>query len=210
MSHIVLLGDSIFDNAAYVAAAPAVIDQVRSALSIGWKSTLLAVDGNVALDVREQLNRVPSDATHLVMSVGGNDALGVLTQLHSPTPLPMMQALRLLADIQTKFASDYAAILKITLALKLPILCCTIYDQVPGLTQELRTALSTFNDVILRECARHHVSVLDLRSVCTDATDYSVISPIEPSNSGGQKIAFRIVSIVLSGTLDSKVCQIHA
>jgi hypothetical protein len=210
MTHIALLGDSIFDNAAYVAGAPAVIDQVRSALPSGWKSTLVAVDGNVAIDVREQLKRIPADATHLVMSVGGNDALGVLTQLHSPTPLPMMHALRVLADIQTKFASDYAAILKAALAFELPILCCTIYDQVPGLTQELRTALSTFNDVILRECVRHHVPVLDLRSVCTEATDYSVISPIEPSNSGGQKIASRIVSIVLSGTLESKVCQIHA
>jgi len=30
MTHLVLLGDSIFDNAAYVAGAPAVIDQVRS------------------------------------------------------------------------------------------------------------------------------------------------------------------------------------
>ena len=210
MSHIALLGDSIFDNAAYVAGAPAVIDQVRSALPRSWKASLLAVDGNVARDVLEQLNRIPSDATHLVMSVGGNDALGVLTQLHSPTPLPMMHALRVLADIQTKFAMDYGVILKAALALELPILCCTIYDQVPGLTQELRTALSTFNDAILRECARNRVPVLDLRSVCTEATDYSVISPIEPSNGGGQKIATRIASIVLNGNLESKVCQIHA
>jgi hypothetical protein len=210
MSHVALLGDSIFDNAAYVAGAPAVIDQVRSALPIGWRATLIAVDGNVALDVREQLNRIPEGVTHLVLSVGGNDALGVLTHLHSPTPLPMMHALRVLADIQTKFAKDYGSIIKTALALKLPILCCTIYDQVPGLTQELRTALSTFNDVILRECARHHVPVLDLRSVCTEAADYSVISPIEPSNSGGQKIASRIVTIVLGGTLESEICQIHA
>ena len=32
MAHLVLLGDSIFDNAAYVEGGPAVIDHVRLAL----------------------------------------------------------------------------------------------------------------------------------------------------------------------------------
>lgn len=210
MTHLVLLGDSIFDNAAYVAGAPAVIDQVRTLLPTGWRATLLAVDGDVAADVREQVTRIPADVTHLVLSVGGNDALGTLTQLHSPTPLPMMQALRALADIQVRFAKDYVDTLQIVCASGTPVVCCTIYDQVPGLTQELRTALSIFNDVILRECARFKVQVLDLRCVCTESTDYSVISPIEPSNSGGQKIASRIANIVLGNSLNAKRCQIHA
>lgn len=209
MNHLVLLGDSIFDNAAYVAGAPAVIEQVRSLLPAGWKATLLAVDGNVATDVREQVTLIPADVTHLVMSVGGNDALGTLTQLHSPTPLSMMQALRALANIQVRFAKDYADTLKIVCASGTPVVCCTIYDQVPGLTQELRTALSIFNDVILRECTRFQVPVLDLRCVCTESTDFSVVSPIEPSNSGGMKIASRIASIVLNNTLNATKCQIH-
>ena len=209
MSHIVLLGDSIFDNAAYVAGAPAVIDQVRSLLPSGWAATLLAVDGSITADVREQASRIPADTTHLVMSVGGNDALGTLTQLHSPAPLPMMQALRVLADIQVKFAKDYVNTLRIVCASGTPIVCCTIYDQVPGLTQELRTALSIFNDVILRECARYQVPVLDLRCVCTEASDYSAVSPIEPSHSGGQKIASRIVNMALNNSSNAKRCQIH-
>ena len=176
--HLVLLGDSVFDNGAYVDGAPAVIDQVRSLLPDHWRASLLAVDGNVVLDVRNQIKRLPLDASHLVMSIGGNDALGVLTQLHSPEPLSIMQSLKVLAGIQMKFEQDYVAILNLALMSELPLLCCTIYDQVPGLTQELRTALSLFNDVISRECARIHIPVLDLRSVCTEASDYSVISPI--------------------------------
>ena len=210
MTHLVLLGDSIFDNAAYVAGAPAVIDQVRSLLPTGWKATLLAVDGNVTADVREQVKRIPADATHLVMSAGGNDALGALPQVYSPTLLPMMQALRVLADIQFKFARDYVETLRTVCALGIPVVCCTIYDQVPSLTPELRTALSIFNDVILRECARVQVPVLDLRCVCTETTDYSEVSPIEPSNSGGQKIASRIVNIVIGNTFNAARCQIHA
>lgn len=209
MTHLVLLGDSIFDNAAYVAGAPAVIDQVRSLLPTSWKASLLAVDGNVAADVIEQVKRIPLDATHLVMSVGGNDALSTLAKLHSPTPLSMMQALRELAEIQFRFARDYVDTLSLVCASGTPVLCCTIYDQVPGLMPELRTALSIFNDVILRECARFQVQVLDLRCVCTEATDYSVVSPIEPSESGGYKIASWIVKIVVGKTLDTARCQIH-
>ena len=46
-SQLVLLGDSIFDNAAYVPGRPAVIDQVRNRLRQGWRATLLARDGSV-------------------------------------------------------------------------------------------------------------------------------------------------------------------
>src|SRR5947207_13405696 len=49
--HVVLLGDSIFDNKRYVDKGPAVIDQLREALPEGWKATLLAIDGSIAADV---------------------------------------------------------------------------------------------------------------------------------------------------------------
>jgi hypothetical protein len=75
MPHVVLLGDSIFDNAAYVAGGPDVIRQLRPKLPEGWRATLLAVDGAVTSGVPNQLARLPSDASHLAISVGGNDAL---------------------------------------------------------------------------------------------------------------------------------------
>jgi AraC-like DNA-binding protein len=42
MIHIVLLGDSIFDNAAYVAGGPDVVRQLRDTLPSGWRATLNA------------------------------------------------------------------------------------------------------------------------------------------------------------------------
>ena len=84
MPHLILLGDSIFDNAAYTAGGPAVIDQVRQNLPAGWQASLVAVDGDTTTDVPQQLRRLSSDATHLVLSVGGNDALNVLPQLEAP------------------------------------------------------------------------------------------------------------------------------
>ena len=46
--HVILLGDSIFDNAAYVPGGPAVIEHLRRGLPEGWKATLLGVDGSLA------------------------------------------------------------------------------------------------------------------------------------------------------------------
>src|SRR5262245_7526098 len=76
MTHIVLLGDSIFDNAAYVAGGPDVVRQLREILPSGWRASLNARDGAVIADLPQQLQALPADATHLVVSVGGNDALG--------------------------------------------------------------------------------------------------------------------------------------
>jgi len=45
-NHIVLCGDSIFDNGSYVRGEPDVAEQVREQLPDS-KVTLLAVDGNV-------------------------------------------------------------------------------------------------------------------------------------------------------------------
>ena len=50
-----------------------------------------------------------------------------------------------------------------------------------------RIALMTFNDVILRCGFERHLSIIDLRLVCSEKADYA--NPIEPSGSGGLKIA---------------------
>ena len=75
MSHVVLLGDSIFDNGIYVSRGSSVIDQLKTRLPSGWKATLAAVDGAVTSSVLRQLERIPEDATHLIVSAGGNNAL---------------------------------------------------------------------------------------------------------------------------------------
>src|SRR5687768_10561014 len=54
MYHIVLVGDSILDNNAYVASGQAVIDHLREMLPAGWKATLLAVDGSTISDIHSQ------------------------------------------------------------------------------------------------------------------------------------------------------------
>jgi hypothetical protein len=67
MSHVVLLGDSIFDNRVYVAPEPDVRHQLQAQLGAAWGVTLLAFDGHVTADVKRQLQRMPEGATHLAI-----------------------------------------------------------------------------------------------------------------------------------------------
>ena len=208
MPHIILLGDSIFDNAAYVAGGPAVIDQVRQNLPTGWQATLLAVDGDTAAGALRQLQRLPVDATHLVLSVGGNDALNCLPQLDAPAS-NLKQGLAKLSRLKSEFKISYQMLIKDLLGLSRPLLVCTIYDHVPGLPPELATALGIFNDVILREAIRNRLPVLDLRMICTEHSDYSVVSPIEPSSQGGAKIASRLVAAVRTHDFTVSGCRVY-
>jgi hypothetical protein len=86
MAHAVLLGDSIFDNGAYVSGGSPIVEQLRSRLPRDWRVTLLARDGAIATGVLNQLQKLPSDASHLIVSAGGNDALENAPVFNSPTP----------------------------------------------------------------------------------------------------------------------------
>lgn len=208
MNNLILLGDSIFDNAAYVGNGPSVIQQVNSQIPGNWQATCLAVDGDTAADVVKQLTRLPSNATHLVLSAGGNDALGCMPRLDAATST-IKQGLTALTRIQREFENTYAELVSKLVNLKTPLLVCTIYDQVPGLPPELRTALGLFNDVILREAIRHELPVLDLRMVCTEPDDFSEKSPIEPSSKGGEKVAARIVDVIHSHDFSKRHCRVY-
>ena len=79
--------------------------------------------------------------------------------------------------------------LEAVLSRGLATVVCTVYDKIPGLTPAEHAGLCLFNEAILLEAFRAAVPVIDLRLICTEASDYSEMSPIEPSESGGAKIA---------------------
>jgi GDSL-like Lipase/Acylhydrolase family len=196
MTHIVLLGDSIFDNAAYVAGGPDVIRQLRARLPDGWQATLRARDGAITGSVASQMANLPAGTTHLVVSIGGNDALGHIGVLED-TANSIASALNRLADIADGFKRNYSAMLDGLLRARLPTAVCTIYEpRFPDARlQRLGvTALSLFNDCITREAFARGLPLLDLRLICDRDEDYA--NPIEPSVKGGDKIAAAIVRAV--------------
>jgi hypothetical protein len=169
MTHTVLLGDSVFDNGAYVRGDPDVVRQLRPLLP-GGSATLLAVDGAVLADVPRQLAGLPEDATHLVVSAGGNDALLASGVLDGPAR---------------------------SVASRRPTAVCTIYDPRypdPARRRLAATALAVLNDVVTREAAARGLALLDLRVLCGEDADYA--NPIEPSVQGGEKIAAAIAAFL--------------
>ena len=132
----------------------------------------------------------------MVLSVGGNDALGSSDFLSAPAR-SAAEALSRLADIGDEFERGYLAMLADVLAHELPTAICTIYyPRFPdvALQKVAVAALTVFNDCIVRAVFAHGLPLLDLRLICTEAGDYA--NPIEPSAQGGEKIARAIAEFV--------------
>ncbi|MBI1766447.1 MAG: SGNH/GDSL hydrolase family protein [Acidobacteria bacterium] len=196
MSHVVLLGDSIFDNTAYVNGGPAVLQQLHAVLPADWRATLCAVDGSMTTNVQRQLEKLPSDADFLVVSIGGNDAIDSSDVL-TLSAQSVAEALAHLASRADQFEYNYQVMLRAVLDRKLPTTLCTVYY--PRFTEAAFqrvavTALTVFNDCIIRAAFAHGLPLLDLRLICNEDADFA--NPIEPSVQGGAKIAAAINQVV--------------
>ncbi|HZH11810.1 MAG TPA: SGNH/GDSL hydrolase family protein [Microvirga sp.] len=210
MSHVVLLGDSVFDNGHYVRPGePDVFAQLRAKLPQEWRATMCAVDGALTTSIERQLARLPEDATHLILSVGGNDALGNSGILREGAR-SVAEVMTRIADVRDSFERSYRRMLDLVTGYRLPTALCTIYDTRFPNAQERRqvmAALSVFNDVITREAFCRKLTLIDLRLICSENDDYA--NPIEPSAKGGDKIANVIAQVVM----DDAVCprsQVYA
>lgn len=218
--HIVLVGDSILDNRAYTEGRPDVSAQLRGLLGPGARVTLLARDGDVTTGVRSQLERLPADATHLVLSVGGNDALGFLDVLRRPVR-DVWSAMQELSRAVDHFRPRYHGALAAVLAHRKPTLVLTIYNGAfpPEDQPVFTTTVRLFNDVIAQavmgaggegglrvgaggfgapDAGHPPLALRDLRLVCTEMEDY--YNPIEPNARGGAKIAGVVAEWVRGST----------
>lgn len=195
--HVVLLGDSIFDNAGYLRGnGPDVTAQLRECLPEGWRVTLLARGGAVAADVPAQIERVPRDATHLIVSVGGNDA-GRQASLLGQQARSVADGLARIATVREQFAHDYRGMVKAVLVRGPAVALCTVYDPHfpdPEYNRVAIIALAAFNDIISRVAFGHDLPVIDLRLICGSDEDFA--GPTGPSARGGRKIAATIAQLV--------------
>lgn len=208
MKRIALLGDSIFDNEVYVEKKRSVKNMMTRILGKHGIVDLLAIDGSVTDQVVFQIPRLHSETDHIFVSSGGNDALRVKYLMFEAeetdeNDLNLPGIMAILRDFRASYRN---------LMLKLknwscPVTICTIYDSVPGLSAKEKVALSLFNSIIIEEAIKFGYSILDLRSICNDFGDYSSISPIEPSESGGKKIAEAICRMAFkrSGLKENRI-----
>jgi lysophospholipase L1-like esterase len=196
MTHIVLLGDSILDNKAYVGNEPDVVSHLQNLIPQNYQTTIKAVDGSLVENVSRQVLESPKDATHFIISVGGNNAI-MNSDILGLKVNSSAEVFDSLADRISDFEYQYQQMLKAVLSRNLPTAVCTIYypNFLETSFQKLSTAaLSAFNDVIIRQAISVGIPILDLRLICNEKSDYA--NEIEPSSKGGLKIAEKILTLV--------------
>lgn len=201
--YVAVMGDSTIDNAKYVGEALGT-DQMLTELFTGKCGGFypVALDGAVCSSIEKQVKQLPQgNYDHIVLSVGGNDALGYMGMLAQP--------LVDWYDAVEEFEEAYTNAVKAVMALnpdKLTL--CTIYEgwfDSVELRQATRAGVRMFNDAIQRVALDYGHAVVDLRSVCRGEDDFTLA--IEPSAQGAAKIARRLAWEVLgdAGETESEV-----
>jgi hypothetical protein len=191
---VALLGDSAIDNHSYV-NGPDVSEQLRR-LASGWDVVRLAKDGATVREVTYQLRQLPRGTTHLVLSVGGNNALGQASILSAAVG-SISEALIELGRVREEFRLRYSRMLDLIKECNLPTVACTIYEPRYD-DRRYRTivavALTAFNDVITRETVTRGCDIIDLRVMFDN--DAYFANPIEPSSEGGLRLAHSFMSFM--------------
>ena len=209
MAHIVLIGDSIFDNKAYVGNEPDVVSHLQKMIPQDWQGTLKAVDGSMIENVSKQFLESPKDATHFVISVGGNNAI-MNADILGINVNSSAEIFEVLANRTSDFEFHYSEMLKKALQYNLPTTVCTIYYpkfSEPVFQKIAVAALSSFNDVIIRQATLNGIPILDLRLICNEHNDYA--NEIEPSSIGGKKIASKILEVMENHNFSDKRTSIY-
>ena len=202
--YVALVGDSVFDNKAYVPAGHDVQNAVYR-----WRdyaesnmAYLAAVDGAVMKDVAAQPESPEvMKANKIYISIGGNDLLRYSMALENLEP-----SVYDLYEVREKFRAEYRAnvidllvdrnsgkhIYNIRRGANYakPVTLCTIYIPKMILTNEQQVAevaVSLVNDVIITEAGRVGLQVLELRNVMSMPEHFTM--EIEPSMHGSDAIA---------------------
>mmetsp|Transcript_50378 Transcript_50378/g.100196 ORF Transcript_50378/g.100196 Transcript_50378/m.100196 type:complete len:254 (+) Transcript_50378:61-822(+) len=199
-AHIALVGDSVLDNKAYTGGGPCVTEHLELKVSSRhWSVTNCAVDGDVVQDVIEsQIKTVPSSATFIVISAGGNDGLQLLSSLESEG-LTCSSFCDKLANIERVFRDRYSQMLQSLGQLGLPMLVCTVYhprfERHEWRTQIIASiGVACLNRVIRSEARKRRLPIIDLAWVFNRERDYA--NAIEPSSWGGDKISNNIIHVI--------------
>lgn len=199
--HICLMGDSIFDNDGYIPGEPGVIEQMRCSIPKAWSAFKVAVDGDCIEDIPDQLRRVPTHTTDVVVSIGGNNLMKFRHLLGQVAEGASLE--ELITSPLADFEIAYGWMLDTVSECGHRVSVCTIYTAIPFAEREMRdhapSAIGAFNAIILRLAEARGIPVIRLDVVCSDEGDYSEMSPIEPSSKGGQKIVEAILQTLGAG-----------
>lgn len=175
---VILMGDSVLNNANYVSAGNSVYDYLKKKLN---KVINLAKDGATINDLYTQLDKIPVDLnntdTYIFISAGGNDILNKRTELTT-------NEIRRLFDTYM----DFLKALRVKLgSTKINII--NLYLPTNPRFQSYKTSIDQWNQLINQYSDKigEMYNVVDLHSLLTTPEDF--VYDIEPSESASNKIA---------------------
>lgn len=175
---VILMGDSVLNNANYVPAGNSVYDYLKKKLN---KVINLAKDGATINDLYAQLDKMPVDLnntdTYIFISAGGNDILNERTALTT-------NKIRRLFDTYM----DFLKALRVKLgSAKINII--NLYLPTNPKFQSYKTSIDQWNQLIDQYSDKigEMYNVVDLYSLLTTPEDF--VYDIEPSESASDKTA---------------------
>ena len=209
MPKLVLMGDSTLANIAHT-GPPELLEQLREVLPADWSAHLCAIDGARIDDVFGQIPTVPEDASHILLSIGGNNCIEFTHHLKSVMP-NLGKALYYTDTLRVRLAQSYRRLLDEILELGKPTMVCTVYNpKLPSQGQQriVETIIAMVNDAIIAGACATQTPVLDLRPLGVERANF--VSPIELNHRGAQFFCDAIVRMIETGALEQRETTIHS
>ena len=184
----ILLGDSIIKNNSYVKNGKA-IDDILNEKTNG-NTHCYAKDDSTIVDIYSQLDSIPSDlnkgSTIIFLSVGGNDILNnyadkEVSVKDTKVLDPIFNAYKILIkSIQTKMNDSKLVLLDIYYPTNIKL-------------NQYKPILEEWNRLIANFASTNKLQIIKISNILIESTDFTL--NIEPSESGGEKISNKLMSI---------------
>jgi lysophospholipase L1-like esterase len=218
--NILLLGDSIIDNRSYVLEGELDVTAHLKKLYLDQPDVSIAnnaVDGDTMYDLEQNHlgGEELQNASHIIVSIGGNDLLHNISFLQTTSELSKVMGKdarigkwgvkelnpsrnkvfeETYFEIIKPFTKQYETIVANLSNHRAKLLLCTVYegdlvdsDEFSDVNNSSKTMVSLFNDIVYRTANKYGADVLELREIFVSPEDYA--NPIEPSHIGGGKLA---------------------
>ena len=181
--HLVLLGDALQNiDLGKGQAEDTLVPRPRNP----WKLTVLQPPEVLR---QGRVRAIPAGVTHIGICIDGGWAIETSGLLQGYA-LTIGEALDALARAADEFESMFARLIAAAAEAGVPTIVCTLvparYTE-PSQQRVAATALAIFNDRILRRAVAAHLSIVELRLVCDEDSDYA--SETLLSHAGVRKVA---------------------
>jgi hypothetical protein len=181
--HLVLLGDALQNiDLGKGQAESTLVPRPRNP----WKLTVLQPPEVLR---QGRVRAIPAEASHIGICVDGGWAIETSGLLKGRAQ-SIQDALDTLATAADEFENMFARLIAAATETGVPTIVCTLVPAryvEPSKQRVAATALAIFNDRILRRAVAARLSIVDLRLVCDEDSDYA--SQTLLSHAGVRKVA---------------------